>query len=99
PPLKGGTYMPTVKSIAEGNENPWRPVNIALSFETVGLLGVLVYILYHPPKPRRLETWRTRCPSCRRRLKFPAERGGTEGRCPGCKHEFVYPPFSDEQVA
>jgi hypothetical protein len=98
PPLRGGTLVPTTRSMAQGGGNPWRGVNIALSFETVGLLGVLVFILYHPPKQRRDEFWRTRCPKCRRKLKFPAERGGTEGRCPGCKHVFIYPPYCEDQA-
>lgn len=95
-PPKIGKLIPTTESIGAGGSNPWRRVNIFLSFEAVFLLGAIVYLLYNPPKPREPNYLYTRCPKCKRRLKYPQERAGGEGRCPACKTLFGYPLFGTE---
>jgi len=96
-PPEIGKLMPAKKSIHEGGEKPWRQFNIALSFEGICLLGVIVFLLYLPPKRAGKAGYLvTNCPNCRRKLRFPAERAGqSAGWCPACKAMFVYPTLAE----
>ena len=95
-PPKMGTLIATRESIHEGGANPWRRLKIALSFESVCLLGAVVFLLYHPPKLAASTYRRMRCPTCKRVLRFPPERAGGEGMCPACNSLFGYPLISQE---
>lgn len=97
-PPKIGNLVPTHISIHEGGGNPYRNLNIALSFEAVLLLGAVVFVLYHPPEANSKEYRYTTCSKCKRKLRFAAYRAGGEGQCPGCKAVVGFPVFSDDRV-
>ena len=42
---------------------------------------------YHPPTPRQEEKIVIPCPSCNKKLRFPAAYEG-EVQCPNCEHTF-----------
>ena len=85
-----GTMTPTRESILT-HGSPWRWYYSALSFELVGLLGVVVYVLYNPPREDESKRFEhIKCPRCRRRLRYLAESEGKTGECPRCHYRFVY---------
>lgn len=63
----------------------------ALVMEILLLLGAL-YIAFTRSRPLTPgEYARTRCPKCSLKLRYPPGAGGREGKCPQCKHVFVFP--------
>ena len=62
------------------------------------LLGIVVYLLYHPPSAGEQEFYYTECPkrSCRRRMRYAAGRAGAKAQCPLCKTKFINPTLEDQ---
>jgi hypothetical protein len=95
PPIIG-KLTPTRKSIHDGGGKPWKSFNIALAVEGVCFLGVIVYLLYFPPRREKDDYLYTNCPNCNRKLRYRAERAGASaGWCPGCKAMFAYPTLAE----
>ncbi len=100
-PPKIGKLVPSRKSIHDGGGgSPWRDFNIALSVEGVCVLGAVVYLLYNPPARPKSSYLYTRCPNCKRKLRYPKERAGeSAGWCPACKAMFVYPTLEEQSLS
>ena len=59
--------------------------------------GIFFYLRRRHPVEQ--ETYyRCHCPSCNRKLKYKASRGGHRGICPGCKKTLAFPMFPGEQA-
>lgn len=83
--------------VHEKGEHPFTTRDRLVCFVAVGLVDVLfVTWLVITHRRRKVEVveepdCRCRCPACRRKLRYLPSQGGVTGRCPGCKHEFVFP--------
>jgi hypothetical protein len=62
-----------------------------LGVEGIALLGVVVYILYHPPALTDDTMLYTRCAACKQRLRYRAGLAGETGRCPRCRRQVHFP--------
>ena len=74
-------------------------------FVALGLVDVLFvtwFVITHRRR-KKVETaepdCRCWCPSCGRKLRYLVSQGGTSGRCPTCKHEFVFPLGAEPSLA
>jgi hypothetical protein len=87
-------------SITGASRNPYGRMFALILVEANVVLGILVYLLYHPPPPPETVQYYTNCPNrkCKRRMRYPANRAGAEAQCPLCKTRFVNPTL-EEQAA
>jgi hypothetical protein len=74
-----------------------------LAWSLVGftvLLGAVHLALIARQRRRDLrseedEQLKTKCPYCKRRVRFPAHLAGTSGSCPTCKKRIPFKPIAD----
>lgn len=91
-PPKTGFFVATRKSIKEGGEpNPWRWYNVAVGFESVAVLGAVVYLLYLPVRDPSSVWYIFDCPHCSQKLRFRAVSLGGAGMCSRCKRMVRFP--------
>jgi ribosomal protein S27E len=100
-PHCGGQLVPTMESLADrgGFESPVSKLLGPILAEVTILLAAVLYLNRSSPATSQDDRvyLRTRCTNCRRKLRYPPERGGQTGRCPGCKQSLVFPPEAPEE--
>jgi hypothetical protein len=95
--VEPGTLIPTERSLSQGGlRDPWKPFNIAVSFECVFLLWAVVWLLHHPPKPKEREYLYTNCAKCKLKMRYFPTSIGHQAMCPRCKRVLTLP---DPQAA
>jgi ribosomal protein S27E len=95
-----GYLIPTRKSVNEGGRSPYRQIVGVLMFESIFVLGALVFLLYHPPPPPEAKFYYTFCPNrkCKRKMRYSANRAGMAAQCPVCKSMVVNPTVEEQEL-
>jgi hypothetical protein len=70
---------------------PYLP--LVLGVFVVGAGGAYLYLRLRRNQPTggEVEFTQFRCPSCKRKLRFPVHKAGSQGLCPSCKRRCVFP--------